>query len=218
MCEQVAPMLGKIPTRSKVSLREMYGFLPLTYWVFVVAVAVISLFNFGSYIAWTASQPIFAEWLSFSRSFTDWMAFLFPGLYVSTFYLEKTHAAHLIPVVSNVLLINFALFIFFPICFAAAFYIDYRRDADRVCKCIDAVLAKVKSAAGTDAIAWKGAKAFLLFFIPIYSGLSLMPFATNISYTILCCYIEFVVTEIILLQVMYFFAGQIILKRRTRHY
>jgi hypothetical protein len=216
MCEQVAPMLGKIPTGSKVSLREMYGFLPRTYWAFMVAVAVISLFNFGSYMAWMASQPIFAEWLSFSRPFTDWMAVLFPGLHVATFYLEKGNAADLIPVVRNVLLINFALFIFFAICFAAAFYVDYRRDADRVCKCMDAVLAKVKSAAGTDAIAWKGAKVFLLFFIPIYSGISLMPFATNISYTIFCYYIEFVVAEMILFQVIYFFIGQIILKRSAR--
>jgi hypothetical protein len=176
-------MIGKMPIQARVSLADMFGGFPLAYKVFNVAAIVFNLFDFGSYVASTASPALYARWLAISQPFTDAVASFVPAVDYATGYLETYHGSYLIPAVRNVLSINFAMLLFFPSCFAVALCIDLFSEPERVLNSIDAVSKRLK--APISEITFRCAIFLLLFFLPVYFGYGSTPYIIGFGVTII---------------------------------
>jgi hypothetical protein len=142
-------MSGKAPIQARVSLADMFEGFPLAHKVFVVAAIVFTLFNFGSWIGSGTSYPLYARWLEISQPFTDTVAVIFPAVDSATQFLEKPRStgsfSYMVPAVRNLLSVNFALFLFFPSCFAVAACVDLLRNPERAWNNIDTVSKRFRA-------------------------------------------------------------------------
>jgi hypothetical protein len=105
-------MTGTTAAKTRVSLREMFSGFPIALTIYYATVVVFTVFNLGSYFVAKTSQSLFTAWLDFSKPFTNWVAGSFPFVVESiTRHLQRTHSPQLIPIHTNVFLIDFVLMI-----------------------------------------------------------------------------------------------------------
>lgn len=130
---------------ARPSMRETLECCPIAYATFRGAAVLFTAFNFGSYLAATVSHPLYTEWLNYSRPFTDLTAGLFStATNPAADHLQRQHATYLIPLIRNILAINFAFLIFAPVCVAIGVLVDILRNFGKVRSGIFVLSTKVK--------------------------------------------------------------------------
>jgi hypothetical protein len=163
-------MSDKAPIQNRVSLADMFGGYPLAYKVFAVAATVFTLFNLGSLVG--SSTSYYIRWLQITQPLTDAVAAIFPAVDSATEFLEKPWStgsySHMVPAVRNLLSVNFAMFLFFPSCFAIAACVDLLRDPERARNNIDTVSQKLKAPIWE--IILRCVICLSLFFLPFFLG------------------------------------------------
>jgi hypothetical protein len=162
-------------------LREMLRSFPLARTVFLIAAAILVIFNFGTHIIFMTSPPVYSSWLDVSQSVTDWLVVVLPGVGIAIDDRFRSHAPYLVPLVRNVLAIDFALVFLFASCFAAAVYADIRRDPGRMPDTIARIAERFKL--GIPEIAYGSGFLSLIVFLLMYFGIILSPFVSSLLMT-----------------------------------